>query len=537
MLQRIIVLFLLIIVLSCRSTSPQVDNETYIEGLFSGEIVDEWVKSLNLLRDNTDPEYIDKLFRVYLNSKYDPIRDNLGLLIAQYIEKYDYDMTNIVNIVNTVNEAELLIELAVKLRAKYIEKLVLIIYNMESSEIRTKLVELIGKELIDETYLDPLFNRDDKVVQLGIVSSCAYMTDEAYGDVVRVWLKDKLFLEDEEISSNALFSLSKHGSPGFLLLADNLLIISPRLQLVAIDILTFNKVSRAYPYYADLLNGRNPLLVKRVLNAYKGFSKKNDIYLIDALRNAHPDLTMEILTILKEKRDDDILPLIEFLIEREDMVQEVIDLAYERSSWDFLNKYVLSEDKMLKDLIIRYGVNISSEYLFLDRKIKNITLKYFLEEYDLSTVLGYLNSIDEDEKFINDYIILHSINRDLLEIESFELKNGVDPVVTHYFELEQKKILAKSLSDNFFNDMEMWLKNGDDTLLKTETLNQDLAGGNLKDERDEFLNSLEEDRKEEILLYESSKLSVLSSYRQITYRLKSFSENYIIDKGFRHLIK
>lgn len=532
MLQRLLIIIIILSFWSCTTGGIHKD-ESVIQEQFDSELIDDWRDAIKSLREDPNANYIKNIFKLYLSRRYDPIKEELGSLLLEYIDEFNLEVETLLSNVTNADEVESLMQMAKGLERSNKIKLVEGIYLSEPSELRSLEIEYVGRNLIDYNDLDPLFHRRNKKIKLGVISSAAYMR----GDDVRFWLKDKMFDPDEEIASGALFSLSKHGSAGFLLLADNLLLLSPRLQLIAVDILTFNKVVRAYPFYADLLVNPDPLLTQRILSAYRDFGKKNDLYVIDALRKAHPDLTWEIIKIIDDKTKEDYLSSIEFLLYREDLRYNIINLAFNRESWIFLTKQLLTGNNNIVELIITTAVERGSDFLFFNKKVNSIAIEFFLENYDLSIVLDYFESVGIDNKYSNDYLILQLIYKSLNEISYFEEQNGKDEIVTAYFELEQRQIIAKNKSDSFFKDMENWLKTRDNNILKEENPAFSIGSGDIKEDRNIFLESLDNQSKEKVLNYESNKLGVLSNYRQVTYRLKDFAELLIVKKGFEHLIK
>lgn len=532
MLQRLLVFIFILTFWGC-STGKFSKDESVIQELFDSELVDDWRDAIKSLREDPNANYIKNIFRLYLSRRYDPIKEELGSLLLEYIDEFNLEVETLLSNVTNADEVESLMQMAKGLERSNKIKLIEGIYLSEPSELRSLEIEYVGRNLIDYKDLDPLFYRRNKRIKLGVISSAGYMR----GDEVRLWLKDKMFDSDEEVASGALFSLSKHGTAGFLLLADNLLLLSTRLQLIAVDILTFNKVARAYPFYADLLIDPDPLLTQRILSAYKDFGKKNDLYVIDALRKAHPDLTWEIIQIIDEKSKEDYLSSIEFLLHREDLKKNIIELAFNRESWIFLTKQLLLGDERIVELIVTSAIERSSDFLFFNTHVNFIAIEYFLENYDLSIVLDYFTTVGIDSKYSSDYKILQLINISLDEITDFEEENGKDEIVTAYFELEQRQMIAKNKSNNFFKDMENWLKTRDNEILNDNNTVFSIGSGDIKEDKKIFFDSLDNDSKEKVLNYEANKLGVLSNYRQVTYRLKDFAESLIIKKGYEHLIK
>lgn len=522
---------MLLSLLSC-NTTKSTENEEEAFAPFESEVTEDWQGGIEALRKDPRANYLKNIIELYLSRRYAPVQKELEELILDYLIKFDVELDILFESVKNRDEVQSAIEVAKGLERENKIDFVIAIYLSEPSEIRNFEIEAIGKNLIDETYLDSIYEYRSKAVKLGLIASAAYMK----GDGVKEWLLEKIFSDDEEISSAALFSLSKHGSPGFLLIADNLVDFSTRIQLVAIDLLSFNKVVRAYPYFAELLADPDPLITQRVFNAYKGFGKKNDLYIFDALRKAHPSLTLEILEIIEGKMDEDYLNVVGYLLEREELRQTIIDYAYNRRSWNFLSSE-LSKNNYSTPIIIETGLRRESVFLFVNNYVNYKAVDYLIHNVEFSRVLDYFIALEIDGKYISDYRVIANIDKALSQIADFESQNGITPFVTRYFDLQEKGEEAKENSESFFKGMELWLTTGDNSVLDKNEKVVQLSTGDLKEDREKFLDSLSEEDLNLVLSYEENKLLILSSYRQLTYRLKDYSEILIEERGYSSLIR
>ncbi len=532
-MKRLSIIILLILNLYSCKTNEKGDDFVNIETYFSGEIGDVWVAGLDLMMGNPKKEYLPLLYTLYFDKKFKVIRTKVLEVLYEYFNIFNIEFTEFVSVVDSVDKVDLAIDLVSGLEKYDITSFSNSVYLSPTSEIKNTLIQEIGGSLLDYSIVLDLYSTDNRDIKSGVLLSAGYIHNED----VRNWLVEKLYDEDDIVSSGAVFSLSKHGSVGFSLLAQNMVNLSNRLILISIDLLTFNKVVEAYQYFPILLVEPNDLIASSVLKSYDGLDKNSIYHIIDALKICHPDLRLPLLKLLEKFDGKEYMTKISFLLEYSQTRFYIIDL-YFRNAAKILIRNILAEDKYgVSQFIIDYAIEKSSGLLFEDILLSQYTLKYFLSNLDLETVQTHFNKIGFDNNYLNDYSHLFNINASINIIESFEVLNGEIDYISDYFEMEQSLKLANRESEAFFKGMENWIETQNDEFLEQSiSIKKNTHSSDVVVDYENFLNTLNDSELQSILSYEKAKKDVILNYRKLTYRLKQFGFTFIENSSYSHLL-
>lgn len=538
MLQRITLCVLVfILLLSCSSTKDVKSmGESPLDVYFQGTVVKRWDKGLAILIDEPDPSYFGDLFYLYLSLKYEPIRDQIEDIILKYLDEFECDFNLALGEMETEEHVETVFTLAQKWEKEDYNNYIKAILISPPSPVRDYQMEVIANNLTSFKSMLSLYNSGSRALQLGVIGVAAYSREES----VLYWLVGKLLDSDEEIGASALFSLSKHGSRGFKLIADNLLTLSLRLKLSAIELLTFNKEERVLLYFSSLLNTEEDLLESSVLKSFTSFEQKADSYIIDSVKRSDGELKLKLFNILKERSYNNHLRSMTELLYDIELRGEIIDLLYEKRADDIIVDLFLKKDSQLSELIVNKAMERESDLLFSSSASTDYILLYLIENLDYEDSRAYLEAIGFDDNYIRDYKLSRSIYKSLIIVRDFEKLNGEEEFVTRFFELEQNKSLADKEEESFYKGLEMWLETGDKKFLDQSVIvknSSDPMNRDVGEQADLFLESLQDSERDLIDLYSSSKLNIVFDYKKLTYRLKRFNHDLIYQYGYQSLIE
>lgn len=535
MLQRIVVILSVLLITSC-TTGRISDGKSVSEVYFKGNVVRHWEKGLDYLKDNPESEYLREILQLYLNDKFVEIREELGKIINYYIDTFDIDYNIFIEEMYTRERVELVLFLSREWLLINTTDLAEAVYISAPGDLRTYSIEILGREVLEYKHILLLYNNSDKNIRMGAISSAGYILEE----IVLNWLGMKLFDSDEETALASIFSISKHGRQGFELLANSITRLNSRLKLTIIDILTSNKVEAVLRYYPEMLLDEDSLISDRIIKSIRDFGKKADGIIIKALESVSEDKKISLLKILETRQGNYYFRDILFLLEYPNVRDYVIDIYFKNSARELIKEIVLIDYPDLQGSIVNYAIKNNSDIIFYDDELKKSTLYYFLESLDFVTIFNYFVDVGFEDEFIDDYVLVNTINSALQKIEYIEKLNGVDKDVTKYFELEQDKFLAEKEARDFYQGLENWLETGDNKFLDQSASIKESNSPryiSLKKEKEDFMNSLSEEKQASFYDYEESKLRVVYDYRQLTYRLKDFGQDLIVSKGFQDLIK
>ncbi|MGL1892360.1 MAG: hypothetical protein OCD02_12080 [Spirochaetaceae bacterium] len=528
---RIFLFVLPLFLLSCRST-PSETYESRISEYFNNNDINDWLAGLELINKTPENQFI-LLYEVYLDPKFSLIRDEVADTILGTMDRQNYVFPDVIFLVQNSEQVLLITQLASKFRMPDKLRFSETCYLLESSDIKSELLQGLGETVLDYSNALNLYISDEILVKAGVIQSAGYIV----GTEVQHWLVERLYEENTELSTGAVFSLSKHGSYGLSLLAKNLLYLSNRLILVSLDILSFNKVEDAYPLFAELLVTRNELIEATVVKAYSDLGLKGKDYIVDALRICHPEIRLTLLNLLNNIGENDFLEEILYLIEYPELQKFILELYFNNSAVDLIREVLLNYN--LDKIVINYAIQNNDKILFNDYSLTEYTLNYFLLNYDPEIVYNYFTAIGFEDNYINDYSFMVEIFNELNYIEEIDSLNGEIEYVTKYFELEDSSALAQKENETFFKGMENWLETKDnifldESLAVRETNNP--RSIQIRDLKKIYLKSLNEEQYFKISDYEKSKKNVVANYRKLTYRLKDFARTHIYHRGYLSLL-
>lgn len=533
-LKKPLILFLLVLY-SC-STTPDsdYDNSIPIIDFFEGNVRDNWISGLELIKNEVNEDYIILLFRLYLDIKYKSIQKELIPLIRLYVKNSSPDYEQVLKLLKTPADALSLSELIKGFGHDEIIKYSNIVFESELDQ-RDALLTNLGSFILEYTHVLELFDTGNKKIKSRLLYSTGFMKSNEINN----WLVERLYDTDDELSSAAVFSLSRHGNAGYSLLAENLNSLSDRLILISIDLLIHNKVDEVYAYFPDLLITKNDLVAKKILDGYKNLGKKGFDYIIDSLKVSHIDYRIQLLEILEGIENIDYFNKIYFLLENPELQSYIIDLYFRNGAYYLIQNLLTSSKYDLQDEIILYAIVNSSNLIFKNKILSNFSLNYFLENFDFERVKLYFEMIGFDNNYVDDYESVLHIYEGLNYMGSIEGQNGDVDFISKYFELEQSILIAESELSIFYQGMERWLESGDiadldRSLSIKETHNP--GSVSIQDKKDEFIKSLSPIDRDTILNYENTKNSIQGYYRNLTYRLKSFGYKIVSDKDYLFLL-
>lgn len=533
-LKKPLILFLLVLY-SC-STTPDsdYDNSIPIIDFFEGNVRDNWISGLELIKNEVNEDYIILLFRLYLDIKYKSIQKELIPLIRLYVKNSSPDYEQVLKLLKTPADALSLSELIKGFGHDEIIKYSNIVFESELDQ-RDALLTNLGSFILEYTHVLELFDTGNKKIKSRLLYSTGFMKSNEINN----WLVERLYDTDDELSSAAVFSLSRHGNAGYSLLAENLNSLSDRLILISIDLLIHNKVDEVYAYFPDLLITKNDLVAKKILDGYKNLGKKGFDYIIDSLKVSHIDYRIQLLEILEGIENIDYFNKIYFLLENPELQSYIIDLYFRNGAYYLIQNLLTSSKYDLQDEIILYAIVNSSNLIFKNKILSNFSLNYFLENFDFERVKLYFEMIGFDNNYVDDYESVLHMYEGLNYMGSIEGQNGDVDFISKYFELEQSILIAESELSIFYQGMERWLESGDiadldRSLSIKETHNP--GSVSIQDKKDEFIKSLSPIDRDTILNYENTKNSIQGYYRNLTYRLKSFGYKIVSDKDYLFLL-
>lgn len=534
---KIISSLLLIFVLSsCVSNNiEQTTTTVNVDSFFKGGEEDEWLEGIHYLKESIDEKSFYTLLGYYLDDKFEIIHESMRLLLLNMANRYSLDFDVIISYAENSIDSKRICELINDFSHDDSLLFAKAVYKSEL-EARPQLIEDLGNYVLDYDDVITLYATNDKNVKTGVLSSTGVIDDLAIYD----WLVERLYESDEELSSAAVFSLSKHGNTGFSYLAKNLVSLSNRLILISIDLLTFNKVKEAYVYYSHLLQEPNDLITERVLKSYKSLGLQGVDYIIDALILSHPGVKMELLELLESISGADYLNRVLFLLDTEEFQDYLIDLCFKKADVDIIESLLVRGDFSVEQKVVYYAIENRLDLLITEEELTYFTLNYFLENYERDVITSYFEDLGYESNYIEDYNHLLTIYNNLNAIDAFEQLNGEVEYVTRYFEIEHNIDLAVQEDKLFYQNMEDWLETGEYDLLENSlalkrSSDQDSAA--FVSEKEFFLQTLSEADVEHISSYEKSLINIKINYRNLTFRLKSFGRYLITRRGFYYIIK
>ena len=505
-----------------------------INNSFKGDEKSDWLESLETIRLTARYDDLYILIPLLFDDKYDDINSEISTLISELFYLFNYDSSFFLEFVNSSDES-----LAICSFINYLDYNDIISFSRDvygsSLDFRSNLIEDLGRNTLNYERILDLYLLGDKVSKVGAIHSAAYINDE---NIIN-WLIDRLYEDDNEISSAAVFSLSKKGSVGFSKLAQNLVFLSNRLKLIVVDLLSFNKVEEAYSYYSRLLINPNDLITDRVITSYKNLGVKAVDYIIDALIIGHPGTKLKLLELLYDIPGLDYLNRLTFLLEYTYMQEALIEFFYSKSAYGIIEELLLRNDYGVDSKIFDYGVEHRYEFLVKNKSLESFTINYFLNNYALDDVVLYFNELGLEQNYVEDYENIVDVYNSIEKIEAFGKLNGEVDFITRYFELEQQVSISNKENKLFYDNMQNWLETGDDSFLEDSLIlkNSDKPYTmSIEDEKKSFVESLSVDDRELITEYETALRSIKTDYRKVTFRLKDFTKNMIFQRGYSYLI-
>ncbi|QEN05031.1 hypothetical protein EW093_10015 [Thiospirochaeta perfilievii] len=437
--------------------------------------------------------------------------------------------------VDSIKSVELLTDLVVGLDDTEVNLYSVGLFN-NNSQYRDLFLQMLGSDILKYTNVVELFDTLNKEEKLGLIFAVGFMSNPSINN----WLVSALYNKDDDISSSAVFALSKRGSSGYRLLAENLIDLSDRIKMISLDLLTYNKVYAVYDKFPELLTTKNDLIAKKIFNVYRSLGERAELYILNSLKLAHKDYLLQLLEILDDLENKDYLGNIYYLIDNPLVQGKIIELYFNNESVYLLRKILLSQEIEVVDMVIDYAIKNNSVLLFANKQISDLVLSNFLSHYQTSSVIGYFESIGIDNNYIDDYQSLETIYRAIAVLKDVEGKNGEVDYISKYFEFEQSQVIAQQELSIFYNGMKSWLKSGN-----IEDLDRSLAiksaknasSGSIEDEKRSFVDALTEDERSILLSYEKSKKDISRNYRTLSFRLKYFAQKIINESGYQHLIE
>ncbi len=533
-LKKILTIFLLALC-SCSTTSDDNYKMTLsVIDYFDGDIRDDWISGLELIKNEVNEDYIILLFSLYLDIKYKSIQKELIPLIRLYVKNSSPDYEQVLKLLKTPSDVLLLSDLIAGFDYGEIIKYSNGVFISEL-DLRDVLLENLGSIILEYPHVIELFKNEDKKIKIGLLYSAGFMKSNEINN----WLVKRLYDVDDELSSAAVFSLSRHGNAGYSLLAENLNNLSHRLIMISIDLLIHNKVVEVYEYFPDLLVEKNDLVANKILDGYQNIGKKGFDYIMESLKVSHIDYRIPLLKILEGIEDIEYVSGIYFLLEYPELQTYIIDLYFRNSSFYPIQKLLLSGDYNLQDKIILYAVVNGSDLIFRNTTLSNYSIYYFLENFEFERVKWYFELIGFDNNYIDDYESVLRIYEGLKFMESIESQNGDVDFISRYFELEQSSLIAEQELSIFYQGMESWLESGDMADLdRSLSIKETISPGavSIQDEKEEFIKSLSSINQVTIFDYENTKIDIQRHYRNLTYRLKSFGYKLVLDRGYLSLL-
>ena len=531
------IFFLIFALLGCE-TQKNMEIVTF-KSYFNSNSEELWKDGLEYFKLNMDENSLEDMMSIYLNKKFSLVDDEMEILIKTFLITFDPEYEKFLTFFEDADNIPSLIDLISTFEDQYIISFAKKLYKQSASESKSKISESLGRTILNLSHVKLLYDDQDQDVRLGTIFSAGYIP----GSEILLWLVDRVLEDDSELSSNAIFSLSKHGSTGFNLLADNLEQLSSRLILSALDILSFNKVNRLYMRLGTLLYGADSSLESRILKVYSTLGKSGYQYIIEGLRMGDLEAQKYLLDLLVERDDPNFIDDVLFLLNIKDLQPRIVEICFNKNRLDIVEKLLLSPEYKnldIGELVVNYGLSNKSSLLFGNKRVINYSLEFFLSNISKDRVLDYFLTLDFDEKYIRDYILVYSIEQAIVEIKKIEELKMSDPVIARYFELEDYQLLATKESEEFYTAMEQWLVTRDATFLdksltikESKEVNQQVV----LDQREDFFNSLSTENLDILKGYEDRKSGIGASYNQLTYRLKYLGQRIIDRNGFSYLIE
>lgn len=538
MFQRLIIIFLLAVTLfSCTTTiASKDDGKSILEQYFQGTLIKRWNRGITILLEEPDPNYFGDLFYLYLEIKYEPIRDRIEKVILRYLDDFDCDFNLALDQISSESDVKLVLDLAGRWDVEDLLEFSKVIFLREPSVLKTYELEYLGRSVLSFNQILYIYDTSEKPVQLGAVSTVGYVLEER----ALLWLVERLLEDDEEISAAAMFALSKHGNAGFDLLADNVENLPIRLKLSSIDLLTFNKVEGILSHYPKLIKNAEPILVNSILKSFRSFGKKADPYIIDIMKQADKELKLELMGILMERTYSNHLPGLVLLINDEDIQESIIELLFEKDARELIKEVIKGKNPVLIKMIVEQAIEHGSNIIFYDEELSFPSLYYFIVNISDTDALAYFNNVGFDKNFIEDYKLIKSIFNSLVVARNFEDLNGKVVYITRFFELSSNDNLAKEEKDKFYGELEKFLETKDKKFLD-ESINIKNSANprtvNSEKAMKDFIDNLNDGQRNKLNSYTDAKIRITYDFRKLTYRLKSFGEELIEKYGFKNLIE
>ena len=496
--------------------------------------VEDWRSGLSIARDSIDDDLAIFLFTLYFSESYIDIRSEVRDILEYCYTERQVNYAVLLDMVNSEKRLDLLNVFVSSLGDENIIAYSRQLFKSESS-LRSLMLEQLGIKILNPTLVSRIYQTLSKDELSGLFYTAGYM-----GNEINPWLTEMLYNEDEEIASSALFALSKHGSAGFSIIADHLINLSDRLKVVSIDLLTYNKVYAVYEIFPEMLIRRNEIISNRIFNALTNLGNNGVFYILECLKVCDPYYYRPLLGLLVQTDYQSYLDSIYFLIREDSLKESLLGLFFDNEAIHLLQRIVWYEDEEIVSEMVDFGVRHNSPILFYNTVLSEVSLRYFLKKDNQDTVLEYFRAIERDSKYVGDYLNLVEIYNSLVTIREFESKNGEVDFVSGYFEIEQNELIADREKDAFYKGMEDWLetRNNEDLKRSLEIKKFGIVDRDSVNEiRTLYMDSLDDEQKLEIEEYEKAKLEIIRNYRVITFRLKSFAGELIIDSGFSDLIK
>ena len=534
---KYIVLILTLVFLSCK-TQQSTDVITF-KSYFDSASIESWKDGVEYFRLNMDKNSVDDMLSIYLDNKFSSVKDKIEELLESYFTTFDPRYDNLLTLLENRDDNSSLLALVSTFEDQNIINFAKALYKQPASESKSKLSEDLGRTVLNLSYVKLLYNDKDKNVLLGTIFSAGYIS----GTEIMTWLVARILDNDSELSSNAIFALSKHGSSGFNLLANNLEELPSRLIIPALDILSFNKVPRLYLHLSALLIRSEPLLETQILKVYSTLGKTGYKYILEGLYVGDLEAQRYLIDLLVERDDPAFVDDILFLVNTKELQSKIVEICFKKERLDILNDLLFLpkyQNLNLGSLIVNYGLFNKSSLLFADKRISNYSLEFFLTNVSKEKVLDYFLALDFDDKYIRDYVLVFSIQQAIVEIKKVEDLRKNNSVIAKYFELESEQRSTDREAEEFYSAMRQWLSTRDDAFLDKSLRIKKSRGYDeqiVSDKKKAYFDTISAENMDILKVYEDDKVGIVTSYHQLTYRLKYLGQRIIYNRGFLYLIE
>lgn len=492
-----------------------------------------WEQGIKLLQ-STERKDLELLITLYFNSRYDEVGGSLLELLVNFYNHYSFEFSALTDHVEELPDVMRLVTFLDSIGRSDQEQFLLYLNELEHP-MKVDIISRFSSSIVDSVMITTLYETSTPEDRLLLIESSGYIeTDETILD----WLTELLYEESEEIGSQALISLTKHGTSGLASLSRSILDIPQRLQLTSIDLIIRNRYSAAYDQLVNLLSSGSQDSIEKILKGFSELDAEVIPFIIMALSSTDYDVSMRLLALLEEYDAKHYLNKILFLLFNYEIRDYLLDRLFYLDERAILYALIMDDKFGVRTEVIELALTRSNPVLLQDSDITSVTITYLLSFFSLDRVVEYMFNIGKDKLYIEDYKHLHEIFSALDNISRFESLNGEEEYVTEYFNMLERQSEAEDDETRFFKGLEEWLIERDPTLLEEsrEIKNSSVSRAEVMGERQIFLTSLEAEQLGAVIGYEESKRIIYNHYRNITYRFKVITYNIILTSGYVDLL-